>query len=205
MTVNVYSGYGVKMETVLLWKEFFEKHFPEVTTHFVDGKNILSNNPRVLLFPGGSASKFAKSLGPKRREKIKNWVANGGKYLGICAGAYLASETYSWSLGISPVKIARPWKRGHHKARIKIENGYTKVDYFNGPIFERWSSDIQIIARYYDDIPDEEDNHNMMRSPAILTNIYQYGKVLLLSPHLEKTPGMEDELSFLISGLIEDK
>jgi len=201
MTVNVYSGYGVKMETVLLWKDFFEKHFPDITTHFVDGKNILNNNPNVLLFPGGFASKFAKSLGLKRREKIKKWVADGGKYIGICAGAYLASETYTWSLGISPVKISKPWKRGHHKAIIKIEDGYKKVDYFNGPVFERWSKDIQIIARYYDDIPDADNNHNMMKSPAIIANAYQDGKILLLSPHLEKTPGMEDELAFLITGL----
>jgi len=205
MNVNIYSGYGVRMQTVLLWKDFFTNYFPELTVHFVDNRTIFSNSPQLLLFPGGSASKFAKSLGKKRRKKICEWVLRGGKYLGICAGAYLATDSYTWSLGITPAKISKPWKRGHHKARIQINEGYRKVDYFNGPIFEWWDREVKIIARYHDDIPDEENHHNMYGTPAILTNAYGSGKVLLLSPHLEKTPGMEEDLSFLILGLLSDK
>src|SRR4051812_11240066 len=45
----------------------------------------------VLIHPGGSASKQGETLGAKGRETVKKFVADGGGFIGICAGAYLAS------------------------------------------------------------------------------------------------------------------
>ncbi len=53
----------------------------------------------VLIFPGGRAHKQADALGEEGRRAVKEFIRNGGGYVGICAGAFLASAQYEWSLG----------------------------------------------------------------------------------------------------------
>jgi glutamine amidotransferase-like uncharacterized protein len=204
MRINIYSDKGVRVPTPLIWQEFFNHHYPDAEVHYVSGKNILQGGPQGILFPGGSASVFARTLGKRGRKRIADWVQNGGTYIGVCAGAYLASSTYEWSLGISPAKIAKPWKRGHHQVRILLGNEYKTVDYFNGPIFEKWPG-VEILARYMDDIPDAAGQHNMPTTPAIIKNDFGKGKVLLFSPHLEKTEELRDVLYELLSQVLTDK
>lgn len=204
MRINVYSDKGVRVSTPLVWQDFFTAHIPELEIHYVSAQDILSGNPNAILFPGGSASVFARTLGKKRRAKLHIWVKNGGKYIGVCAGAYLASDTYEWSLGISPVKISRNWRRGQHQVRILLGEEYRKVEYFNGPIFEKWPG-VDIVARYMDDIPDANGQHDMPTTPAIIKNRFGGGKVLLLSPHLEKTENLKDFLEDLLLSFLNDK
>src|SRR5581483_1851230 len=44
----------------------------------------------VLLQPGGTGGTQGKTLGSEGRERVRTFVSNGGGYVGICAGAYLA-------------------------------------------------------------------------------------------------------------------
>ena len=46
---------------------------------------------RVIYVNGGSANKHARSLGNSGAERIREYVANGGSYVGTCAGAFFAS------------------------------------------------------------------------------------------------------------------
>ncbi|MBQ7856885.1 MAG: hypothetical protein IJ348_07235 [Alistipes sp.] len=46
---------------------------------------------RAIYVNGGSAAKHAKSLGSTGRERLQEYVANGGSYVGTCAGAFIAS------------------------------------------------------------------------------------------------------------------
>ena len=55
----------------------------------------------MVIFPGGSGSKQAAALEEEGQEVVKQFVEDGGGYMGICAGAFLAASNYSWSLGIS--------------------------------------------------------------------------------------------------------
>ena len=48
----------------------------------------------VLIHGGGSASKQGETLGDKGRDAVKKFVDSGGGFIGICAGAYLASAQY---------------------------------------------------------------------------------------------------------------
>ena len=59
----------------------------------------------VLVCPGGSGSQQSKTLDTEGRRAILNFVKKGGGYIGICAGAYLASSHYSWSLGILNARV----------------------------------------------------------------------------------------------------
>ena len=55
----------------------------------------------LVLFPGGSGSKQAEGLNKAGREDVKKFVRKGGGYIGICAGSYLATSHYKWSLGVT--------------------------------------------------------------------------------------------------------
>ncbi len=54
----------------------------------------------VLVFPGGSGSRQAAAIGKTGRDNVRAFVKGGGGYVGICAGAYLCSAHYTWSLNI---------------------------------------------------------------------------------------------------------
>jgi len=192
MKLNLYVGTGTKPETKELWRNFFSGRGCQV--NWVTETNVLDSQPDILLFPGGKASQIAKAIGESQIAEIKNWVGLGGNYVGVCAGAYLASETYNWSLHISPINVSRNWERGKHDVNIKLHDVNTNVVFYNGPVLESWR-DIEIISTYSSNIGD----HILKETPAIFTNNYGKGKVLLFSPHLEKTEDLKEELWTFLS------
>ncbi len=48
---------------------------------------------RILIMPGGRTPQMLDALGPEGLRRIRQFVRDGGRYVGICAGAYLAAET----------------------------------------------------------------------------------------------------------------
>jgi hypothetical protein len=77
----------------------------------------------AIIFPGGSGSGTANSLGEANRQKVREFVARGGAYLGFCAGAYLGTANYPWSLHLLNVGSANReyWARGGALAEVKVE------------------------------------------------------------------------------------
>lgn len=67
---------------------------------------------RMIFVNGGLAASHGRSMGEVGRERFQQFIANGGSYLGTCAGAYLSSkgvwtkadtvELYKEYLGIWP-------------------------------------------------------------------------------------------------------
>ena len=49
---------------------------------------------RLLYVNGGNSTSHGQSLGKEGLENMRTFVKNGGSYLGICAGAFLASNGY---------------------------------------------------------------------------------------------------------------
>jgi glutamine amidotransferase-like uncharacterized protein len=57
---------------------------------FVDETQVGAEMPANALFiPGGDTFRLAGSIGPSRLRALGQWIVDGGKYVGICAGAYL--------------------------------------------------------------------------------------------------------------------
>ena len=68
----------------------------------------------VVIHPGGSGSGQGKSLAETGRTKERDFIKAGGGFVGICAGAYLASADYDWSLHVLDAKVLdrKHWARG---------------------------------------------------------------------------------------------
>jgi len=75
----------------------------------VNNKENRSPKTTAVIIPGGNAFLQHLALGKKSKKDIQTYVAGGGFYVGICAGAYLGSQeivwqdkSYPYGLGLFP-------------------------------------------------------------------------------------------------------
>jgi glutamine amidotransferase-like uncharacterized protein len=178
-------------------------------------------NLDVALFPGGSGHIQAAVLGEEGLKNIKSFVQNGGKYIGICAGAYLATSGYPWSLHILNARtISTNWTRGIGTVKVELTgkghevfgNELTLFDchYGNGPVITPAGLEnlpaFETLAFFRTELAE----HNtpvgiMVNSPAIYTAPYGRGRVVCFTPHPEMTPGIEWMIGSAVTWLTENK
>lgn len=185
---------------------------PDEFTFRVIGPAEVQNNSiaqfDALIFPGGSGSKQAAGLGERGRENVRNFVREGGSFLGICAGCYLACENFPWSLKILDAKTkSSKWRRGKKvlelgftdtgKEILKIDRDAAPVIYQNGPIMEAAGSpdipDFETLAIFNTEVALYESPKGIQEgSPAILVGQFGKGRVIGISPHPEQSEGLTD-------------
>lgn len=160
----------------------------------------------VLIMPGGSGSAQASRLEEAGQEAIKEFVDQGGGYVGICAGSYLASSHYRWSLGLIN---ARVWDRSHWargtgtvelglseagQVALQHELDRTNVFYGQGPLLvPDEHPDLpayEVLARYQSEIvKNGAIEEAMPQTHAIIRSVFGLGRVVCISPHPETTNG----------------
>ncbi len=157
----------------------------------------------VLIHPGGSGSKQSKGLEEAGLDQVRAFVDNGGGYVGICAGAYLASNHYSWSLNILDAKVidTAHWARGHGDVQIRLtEEGKQLFEcddletilYYQGPLLGPAGDDdvpdYTLLATFDTEIAKNGVPEGVMKgTTAIASGTFGKGRVLCFSPHPEKT------------------
>jgi glutamine amidotransferase-like uncharacterized protein len=71
--------------------------------YFVNANEILqgalTSDIDLLVMPGGASRYKSDKLDGAANSLIKKYVAEGGRYLGICAGSYMACEVTCWATG----------------------------------------------------------------------------------------------------------
>jgi hypothetical protein len=163
-------------------------------------------NFNVVIFAGGSGSQEAKAIGDDGRAQVEKFVAGGGGYVGICAGAYLATAGYPWSLHIINARTLSPkWKRGRAVLKMeltsdgqKIFGGSTHLEvlYHQGPIVGPASATnlppYEPLAFFRTEVASNDTPKGIMiNSPAIFAGTFENGRVMCISPHPEQTSGLE--------------
>ena len=160
----------------------------------------------VLIMPGGSGSKQSKMLEDSGREMVQNFVNEGGGYVGICAGAYLASSHYSWSLGLINAKVwdRSHWARGTGTVSLSLspsgckvldaEQGELECYYGQGPLLVPDNNPslpgYEVLATYGTEIAKKGAPEGaMVGTHAIVRTMYGQGRVICFSPHPEKLGG----------------
>ncbi len=162
----------------------------------------------VLIHPGGSASKQAESLGEKGRDSIRHFVTDGGGFIGICAGAYLGSAEYPWSLHLLDAHVidGKHWARGQGDVKLRLtsvgqsalqsEKEICSIHFENGPLLGPGKKDdiedYEQLAAFETEIRENNAPPGIMKgATAIARGKYGKGHVVCFSPHPEKTPGRE--------------
>ncbi len=133
----------------------------------------------LLAVPGGDLEATVyNSLKTGEAENIKQFVENGGRYLGVCLGAYLAAPKRSSLPGIdvfSGFIYAHSRNTLARMENITWKDKKTRWVYFqDGPEFEPAEGSKTEVWANYDD-----------GSIAALQQALGKGKVGLMGPHLE--------------------
>jgi len=161
----------------------------------------------VAIFAGGTGSGEARALGPAGRQQVQQFVEQGGGYVGICAGAYLATSGYDWSLKILDAKtVSNKWRRGKGTVQVELtpsgreilgdHHGLLDVLYHNGPILMPAGSDrlpaYTPLALFRSELSEGDAPKGIMvNSPAAVAGRCGKGRVLCISPHPEQTEGLD--------------
>jgi glutamine amidotransferase-like uncharacterized protein len=163
----------------------------------------------VLVHPGGSGSKQGNDLGKEGRLAVRQFVKEGGGYLGVCGGAYLATNDYPWSLNLIDAKVVDKshWARGSGTVTLQLSPEGSKflrhhkremaIHYAQGPLLARreWGSrdvpDYESLAIYATEIAKNGAPRGIMaRTSAVVRCEFGYGRVFCFSPHPELTDGL---------------
>ncbi|MBN8419857.1 MAG: biofilm PGA synthesis protein PgaB [Verrucomicrobia bacterium] len=187
------------------------KPFPQVKAVVLSGQDVGSLNIStydVLVFPGGSGSGQSKGIGEAGLKKVRDFVRNGGGYVGICGGAYLACSNFTWGLGIlNAGTVSNKWRRGQAMLDLAptpagqrwlgdVKSPF-KVRYHNGPILKPAArTDLpayDVLTVFKTEIAEYGSPAGVqVGSPAHVIATYGKGRVFISSPHPENTPGLEN-------------
>ena len=149
-----------------------------------------------IVFPGGEkdVDNFDTLIKDKSR-LVRNFVGAGGKYLGICMGAYIAGPMYFNILGATSaeqyVKEADSEITTEKEtiADIYIANKPYSVYFYDGPVFKKYLRNKNILARYKN------------KQAACIIKQYKQGKVLCVGPHLESEKNWYTDKKYWHAGL----
>ena len=207
--VAVYTGGGTGKSKVNLLMAL--RSFPSLAVTEVTAEEIQSGKLKefdVVCHPGGSGSGQAKALGDEGKSAIRDFVGQGGGFVGFCAGAYLATNDYTWSLGILDAKVIdkKHWARGmgqvtltmtpRGQAVLEIKQPTLDIFYGQGPLLQPnedpETPDYVPLAIYKTEIARNGAPEGVMPgTTAIAAGTFGEGRVFCFSPPPEKTGGLD--------------
>ncbi len=164
----------------------------------------------VILFPGGSGSKEANSLGARGMQQVRDFVMKEGKgVVGICAGAYLLSDTPDYPClhlsGLRAIDREHDARGGALAAVIPEKSfreifpalqGYDSVfiQYNEGPMLVPAGDEVPytVLAVMQTDVHAKTGAPAGMTpgKPYLITSRPGKGRAFLSVGHPESTPGM---------------
>lgn len=206
--VGLYDDVGVGSSQSKLMAAL--QQMDKVYVTYLDAQDIRGGHLEgidVLIHPGGSGGKQGRHLGERGREVIRDYVREGGGFIGICAGAYLASANYPWSLNLLDAKVfdTAHWARGTGNVEIELfqrgqqvfqsDSRLVRIFYGQGPLLVPASRDeipdYEPLAVYRSEIAKKGAPRNVMPgTTAIAAGSFGRGRVLCFSPHPELTDGL---------------
>jgi len=165
---------------------------------------VLARQFDAVIFGGGSGSGQARNIGDAGHKAVREFVKAGGGYVGICGGAYLATSGYDWGLRIIDARTVdrKHWKRGRGTVKMELTKlgrrifgdagPLVDIIYANGPLLGPGGGDdlddYEILAHFRTEVRENDAPKGVMvNTPAIVASRYGAGKVLIFSPHPEKT------------------
>ncbi len=189
--VALYNGADAWQDDVIALGKMFQWMGYDVTT--VNANIVLGNTLNsydILCIPGGYPSVFSADFGPSGMQKIRDYVENGGCYMGFCGGTMLAVNNVIWNgqadtfetLGIVNTDAVGPISTFDTPSMQTVSmntdhpavsgNSEEEILYVGGP-YCRTSSATQTIATYSNG------------RDAIVSAEYGEGKVVLFCVHPE--------------------
>ena len=198
--IGLYVGDGASGNGVLHLASLIT-HSPQTELVLLSDEDIRNGKLKdvdVLVMPGGSSSKQCNTIGKAHWNKIRDFLRNGGGYVGTCAGMFNVLEH---RLNLLP--FSRHFKAGGSTAFVKVEispegakilginPGERVVRYSGGPVaFKVDKSKCEgkgiALATYKSAVSrDKAQEGKFIGSTAWVYGSYGKGKVIATSFHPE--------------------
>ncbi len=207
INILVYSGKGTFHTSIcnltIMIQELVINSNVQHVTHIDLINNSFMNDTDLLVMPGGVASHYMSLLSGKGNNNIKQYVAGGGKYLGVCAGAYYAAKKVEFSTSDPDLNVIAERElcfypgissgpkysdfsydtNGVRIAEILLNDPCKKKSlncfYHGGGSFDAAEKfpNVKVLARY-----------SLDQSPAIVECKVAKGLAVLCGPHIEWDP-----------------
>lgn len=186
---------------------------PDITCKVISASEIVSgalDDYDVILFPGGGGRSETSSLGQLGMEKVRKMVMDQGKgVVGICAGAYILSNTPNYPClamsGGEAIDIEHD-HRGHGLAKFALTTSGNKLfpelkdrefsfcQYYEGPVLIPSKGELKYtsLATMLSDVHTVEGTPSNMTNnrPFVVMTEAGKGKTVSFVGHPECTPGM---------------
>ena len=206
LEVGVYAGTGPRSNGCVEWFRLVSAS-PEMNLTLLDGDDVRSgalDKLDLIVMPGGSSASIKKDLGPKGVAGLKDFIRNGGGYVGTCAGcSLLMEEKEDAARGISVIPYGRAGSKGKYlmpitvnergAAAMGIKAGEYKVRYSAGPVlFESKhkieGASFEVWGCYASDFDCPKSKLRMKGMGAIVGGTYGKGRVFAIACHPESFP-----------------
>lgn len=210
--VGVFQGNGGAQTCI--WETIASIQLdPDMTVRTITTSDIANGVLKdldAIIIPGGEGATQYMNLGEENMERIRNFIRSGKGAVGICAGAYLFTDTPEYACmhinGGKAIDIEHD-NRGHGISAFSLtaegeklfpelaKRDKSYVMYYEGPVLVKSDS---IPIPYTTMAIMETDVHEEGNAPANMTNnrpffiANEYGKGRVFSSisHPEATPGM---------------
>ncbi|HEU64596.1 MAG: hypothetical protein KR126chlam4_00664 [Candidatus Anoxychlamydiales bacterium] len=215
--IRIYSDNGVSLFSLKCL-------INELTSLKLDIDTISSNevieenwqdSTSIFVMPGGRDLMYLRKLKDNGCKKIKEFVEDGGSYLGICAGAYFGAEFVEFEKGndlevlgrrelnfVKAKAIGPAYKepkfsyKNHEGSKAALveykpkDLKYLSSIYFKGGCYFEGDSQLDVIGKYSD-----------LNKAAIVKSKVKKGKAILSGVHIECSSndidGIDDNLSLM--------
>lgn len=193
LRIAIYVGNGPSPLTISHLKSALMLHFQNAVITDTYGVDLRNNSLNALYdliaMPGGPSSKMSDEIGETGLLNIRNFVENGGHYIGFCGGAYLASKRSIFKTTQHDLDKTRNLAlfNGTKMGPIDAGLGYITLMHnhtelpvylYGGGYFVDASkhNHVDILAKFSDG------------EAAVILCHFGKGKALLSSPHFEYDP-----------------
>ena len=183
-------------------------HFKLTHVSAEDVRNGVLKDYDVYIQGGGGSRAEADTLKPAGRDAIREFVRNGGGYIGVCAGAYLAASDKDYQLSILNARVVdrAHWARGRGNVildfsktgqqELKLTSDKVTLMYHQGPLLAPDTNaslpPYTPVALFETEVALNGAPHGVMQgTTAMASSTFGKGRVFVISPHPEQTPGLD--------------
>lgn len=204
--VGVFAGVGPRSNGCIEWFRLV-KSSPEMNLTLLDAEDVRSgalDKLDLVVMPGGSSPAIKSDLKAEGAAKLKDFIRNGGGYIGTCAGCcLLMEESTDVRRGISVIPYGRKGSKGQFMmpvainqkgaAALGIEAGEYKIRYSAGPVLYPVTNAIEgasfeVWGTFASDFDNPKNRLKMNGMGAVVGGTYGKGRVFAIACHPESYP-----------------
>ena len=202
LRVGVYVDDGARSNGWASWLRLLHSS-PQINPVLLDGASVRTgalDRIDVFVMPGGNSLNEGTAMQASGREKLKSWIANGGRYFGTCAGCSFLMQNDSRFIKLIPYARnpntpsgGADWlwisvtERGEELTGIKA--GLHPQRYHGGPLLVSTNvvvdTDVEVIGTWAQDYRSGNPSPSMVGYPSLLCGRHGKGKLFATTGHPE--------------------